>query len=252
MGSLWRREGERGAPDLEREPQVLLRRAQEGDEAAREELIRAYRPFVMRVAADACGRFVGPGDDEASVALIAFDEAIRVYRPERGGSFLRFAETIIKRRLVDHFRRQGGRREIPLTDLEVEDDEGNAAVPVETAAAVAHYQERQEVLERREEIVRYEAVLREFGITFRELAALAPKHRDARETAKRVARAIAANPAWASFLMGNRSLPLRELEQWSGLGVSRKTIERNRKYIIAVAVLLLGDYEHLKAYVAGD
>lgn len=247
------RRANRGQADPEREPQALVRRAQGGDADAREELIRAFRPFVMRVAADACGRFVGPSDDEASVALIAFDEAITVYQPDKGGSFLRFAETVIRRRLIDHFRKQqSGRREVPLSDLEVEDDEGGSYLPVEAEAAVAVHQERQELVERQEEIARYRAVLAEFGISFQELAALSPKHRDARASAKRVARAIAANPSWVSFLMSNRSLPLRELEQATGLGVSRKTIERNRKYIVAVALLLIGDFEHLRVYVAAD
>lgn len=251
MAFLRRREegGPRAGGD---DPRELVRRSQEGDGAAREELIRAYRPFVMRVAADACGRYVGPDEDEASVALLAFDEAIRVYRDDRGGSFLRFAETVIKRRLVDHFRRQGGRREVPLSELEVEDEEGNSALPVAAAAAVAAYQEEQEIRERREEIRRYQEALSRFGITFAELAAVAPKHRDAREAAQRVARAVAANQAWAAHLMEHGALPLRELERWAGLGVSRKTVERNRKYIVAVTVLLLGEYEHLRAYVAGD
>jgi RNA polymerase sigma factor len=33
--------------------------------------------------------------------------------------------------------------------------------------------------------------------------------------------------------------------------VSRKTIERNRKYIIAIALILIGDYVYLKDYIKG-
>lgn len=233
-------------------PVELVERAQAGDGGAREDLIRAYQPFVMRVAAEACGRYVSQEDDEASIALIAFNEAISGYQAGKGGSFLKFAETVIKRRLIDYFRKQGGRREVPLTDLEIEDDEGEAYLPAEAEAAVTAHQVRQEVADRRDEIVRYQAVLQGFGITFQELASLSPKHRDARESAKRVARAIAGNPNWADALRRNRSLPLRELERDTGLGVSRKTLERNRKYIIAVALLLLEDFEHLRSYAAFD
>ncbi len=54
-------------------------------------------------------------DDEASIAMIAFNEAIDAYSSDGGGaSFLSFAEIVIKRRMVDFFRRQARRAdEIP-------------------------------------------------------------------------------------------------------------------------------------------
>jgi RNA polymerase sigma factor len=33
--------------------------------------------------------------------------------------------------------------------------------------------------------------------------------------------------------------------------VSRKTIERNRKYIIAIALIMTGDYVYMKDYIKG-
>ncbi len=35
------------------------------------------------------------------------------------------------------------------------------------------------------------------------------------------------------------------------VSVSRKTIERNRKYIIAIALILSGDYVYMKDYLKG-
>lgn len=227
----------------------LVLRVQGGDRQAREDLIRRYTPFVMRVTAECCGRYVTAGeDDEASVGLLAFDEAITAYRAERGGSFLKFSETVIRRRLIDHFRRENARREVPFSALAAEDEEGEVHAPAEEQAAVRAHQDRVERGDRAEEIASYQRALAAYGITFAELAALSPRHRDARDGAQRVARALAANAAWAAHLERHRSLPLREMDQ-AGLGVSRKTMERNRKYIIAVVVLLLGDYDHLKSYV---
>lgn len=249
MGLFPRREG--SDRDGEgHDPLELVRRAQGGDRQAREDLIRSYKPFVMRVTAESCGRYVVAGEDEeTSIALLAFDEAITAYRGDRGGSFLKFAETVIKRRLIDYFRKQNTRREVPLTAFEVEDEEGEVYAPAEEQAAVLAHQDRVERADRAEEIMRYQRALAAYGITFAELAALSPKHQDARDGAKRLARALAANAAWIAHLERHRSLPLQELER-SGLGVSRKTVERNRKYIIAVAILLIGDYDHLKSYVA--
>lgn len=237
---IWRRQ-----PD----PVSLVRRAQEGDGRAREDLIEAYTPFVLRVAASVCGRFVALGrDDEASVALIAFGEAIDAFRPDRGGAFLSFAETVIRRRLVDYFRQQK-RREVPLSELEVEDEEGNAFSPAEVDASLARHAAEEERRERQAEIASYQALLAEYGITFAELARLAPRHRDAREAAKAVARRIASEERFLDHLRRERALPLAELYRSGGLPVSRKTVERNRKYIIALTLILAGDFPFLREYV---
>lgn len=235
----------------QRNPLALVELAQGGDEQARNDLIRAYTPFVMRVAADSCGRYINAGrDDEASVALLAFNEAITAYREEKG-SFLKFAETVIKRRLIDHFRKHSGRKEIPFSDLQVRDEEGDNHHPTEIQAAVEAHRQRSEIEERQDEIRRYQVLLNRYGISFQELVKVSPKHGDARETAKGIARAIAENPAWAEHLRNNRSLPMREMEREGNLGVSRKTLERNRRYIIAVAILLMENFDHLRDYVAG-
>lgn len=234
------------------DPAALVQRAQQGDREARDSLLRSYAPFVLRVASKASGRYLTAGrDDEANVALLAFNEAIDGFRPEKGRSFLGFAETVIRRRLIDHFREGKAGREVPFSDLEVEDEDGAAYCPAENQAAVARYEAAEEARERRDEIRRYQRLLGEFGITLQELARLSPRHRDAREGAQAVARLIAANAAYVAHLRSTRSLPLRELEREAGLRVSRKTIERNRKYIIAVTLILVEEFVHLRSYIGG-
>lgn len=250
MGLLSWRKAKKGEPGTTSAPDALalVAEAQAGRGEAREDLLRAYSPFAMRVASDVCGRYITAGeDDEASVALLAFNEAITNYRQEKGGSFFGFAETVIRRRLIDHFRRQKGRREVPFSELEVEDEEGGSYLPVEVEEAQTRHQARSEMAERQEEIARYQALLAQYGITLADLVANCPKHRDARESAQAVARTLAQNPAWVKRIMTQRSLPLRELEK--DAGVSRKTLERNRKYIIAVVLILIEDFVYLKEYV---
>ncbi len=224
--------------------------AQAGDEAGREALLTDYRPFVLRVASRACGRYLRPEvDDEASVALIAFNEAIDRYDAQSGASFVTFAEMVVKRRLIDHFRRARGSRETPLSDFDVEDAEGQVSNPVEVAAALAVHRDRSEAEERRLDIERFQEALGAYGIALDDLVKASPQHRDARERAIAVARAVAGNPEWASYLREHRSLPLKALERAGGLGLSRKTLERQRKYIIAVALVLMERIEHLAAYL---
>ena len=168
----------------------------QADKAAREVLIERFTPFILRVTTRTVGRYVRLGeDDEVSIALMAFSEAIDRFDPERGGNFLAFAETVIKRRLIDHFRREGQRREIPMSSLQSEDGENEAQMPLEAEAAISAHQERTAQEERREEIERFQEALGAFGIRLADLARLAPRHRDARAAALGVAMLVACGPA---------------------------------------------------------
>lgn len=233
--------------------QQLVRRAQQGDREAREHLITAYRPFIMRAAASVSGRFVRAGqDDEASVAMMAFDEAISSYRQQGGRSFFSFAEMVIRRRLIDHFRREASRRqEVPLSSLVPEGEDGEAADDplVQVEAREAHRQFEEELLarERREEIWRLAQQLSALGIRFQDLVDRTPRHRDAKERALGVAKLLASQPELCEQIRRKGNLPLKELEAVAG--VSRKTLERQRKYIIALALILSGNYPHLREYL---
>lgn len=227
----------------------LLDPARQGDKQAREELLKQYTPLVLRVGSQVSGRYLQVGrDEEVSVGLLALNEAIDRFDPSRGASFLTFAEMVMKRRLIDHYRRQRGQSEIPLSDLESQDDEGNPLQNVERREAIARFDERREADDRKDEIVRYAKRLADFGIKFSELVEICPKHEDARVRAIEAARLVAENPLLSSHMKVKKELPLKQLEDQ--VGVSRKTLERQRKYIIAVALILLEDYYFLKQYIA--
>jgi RNA polymerase sigma factor len=228
----------------------LLGPARSGDKQAREDLLKQYTPLVLRVGSQVSGRYLQVGrDEEVSVGLLGLNEAIDRFDPERGTSFISFAEMVIKRRLIDYYRRQKGRAEIPLSELENEDDEGNLLRTVEQRTAIDRFTQEQEAEDRKAEIVRYAKRLTEFGIKFSELVDISPKHEDARERALEAARLVAGNPLFSQHMQTKRELPLKQLEE--RVGVSRKTLERQRKYIIAVALIMLEDFYHLKQYIAG-
>ena len=230
---------------------VLVQAAQTGDGEARERVLADHIPLILRVGARVCGRFLQRGrDDEVSIGLIGVNEAIDRYRAESGASFPAFAEMVVRRRLIDHFRRESSRRETPLAQFEQEDDEGATWSPIEFQRAQEVERDRLEAVDRRADIAEFASIMREYGITLEDLARQCPHHADARERAVAVARRIAQRPEWAAHLRRYRSLPLRELAACPDLGVSRKTLERKRKFIIAVAVILMEDLPALRPYVS--
>jgi RNA polymerase sigma factor len=228
-------------------PRELIRRAQAGEDTARDDLITRYEPLILRMASRAVGRYIRKGqDEEASIALLAFNEAITSFDPDRGRGFVRFAEQVIRRRLVDHYRRQR-RPEVVMSDLEEEDDEGHAYVPILAQAAIERDRQETEAAARREEIETFERRLRPFGLSLAELARICPRHEDSRRSAMAVGRMVADDPELREHLNSRRELPMKALEE--RVSVSRKTLERQRKYIIAVAILAAGEFPHLHDYL---
>lgn len=231
----------------------MVSRAQGGDLLARDHLIRAYTPFIMRTASSSARRYVTVGrDDEASIALLAFNEAISGFSSEKSRSFFAFAETVIRRRLIDYFRRNEARaREIPFSSLMTEDEDGeltcSSVSRAEFTKACTEVVARDEAWERREEILQYKGLLSDYGIRFDDLVADCPKHADARDRAMEVARLVSATPELLLHLQTRKELPLKAL---GGLvSVSRKTLERQRRYIIALCIIIVEDLRFLREYV---
>ncbi len=249
MGFLFQKDSPEG--DVVNCGQLVLE-AQNGNSMARESLIKSYTPFILKTASKVSGRYIRMGeDDEASIGLMAFNEAIDCFDTGKNTSFLSFAETVIKRRLIDHFRKESAleKKVVPLSSFEEDDDDNPEGTYyyLESKQSVEQYQLKAAAAERKEEILIFTAKLREFGITFQELVEVSPKHEDARVRAMEVAGIIAADNYMKNYLMSKKELPLKLLEH--KVGISRKTLERQRKYIIAVTLIMIGDFDHLRQYI---
>nr|WP_249414000.1 RNA polymerase sigma-I factor [Alteribacter keqinensis] len=220
---------------------------QRGNVRLENDLIEQYIPFIRKTTAKVCKRYINTSeDDEYSIALIAFNEAIHQYSPDKGSSFLSFASLVIRRRVID-FIRQEQRRKIPLSIDYHDDDNENMENVAEIHASFHEYHEKQEREYRREEILHLNEQLKAFKISLSDVAKQCPKHQDARENMVKIAKTVVEIEGLRSTLMTKKRLPIKELTKH--ITMSRKTIERNRKYIIAVSLVLMEDYRYLKDYL---
>lgn len=227
----------------------LVWKAKTGDEKVMNELLIAFTPFMKKTASFVCDRFIDESDEEFSIAMVGFHEAVLIYDPEEKASLTTFAHLIMKRRLIDHIRKEAVRNANVLLSI---DDDGDAMAHEYAfdKSSIFTYSEERQASERREEMAEYSRLLAEYGLSFRELAAVSPKHADSRKTAFQIAQIIAETPEFYEHLMENKRLPIKQLEHI--VEVSRKTIERHRKYIIAVTLLLNHNFTYLKEYVKGE
>lgn len=231
--------------------QILIR-AIDGDDEARNMLIDMYTPFILKVAAQVSGRYIRVGeDDEVSVGMMAFNEAINSFNRAKNIAFLTFAETVIKRRLIDYYRKEKRYKNyIPFSALESDTDENSEASTInyiEAKKSIAEYNQMNQSDERKQEIIEYTKVLNDYGISFSELVQISPKHEDARRRSMEVAKIIAVNADLMNHLKFKKGLPLKQILE--KVDISRKTLERQRKYIIAIVMILDNNFPYLKEYI---
>lgn len=223
---------------------------QNGDQGLQNELIHQYKPFIAKSVSSVCKRYISETDDEFSIGLIAFNEAIQKYSSDKGSSLLSFAEVIIKRRVIDYIRQQIKHQNLSMDVNGFEEtDEEVAQSSLEANMSLEEFYKKTDEELRRQEIIHFSKLLTEFDLSFSDLVENSPKHADARKNAMLVAKEIVSNDEIKQILVEKKRLPIKQIED--SVSVSRKTIERNRKYIIAISIILMNDYLYLQDYVKG-
>ena len=222
------------------------------DEAVLNELITSYRPWILRCAAESAHRYVTDSDDEWSIALMAFSEAVQNFEQGKG-SFRGFAAMVIRRRILDYIRSE--RRHMGETDVSPDAFEGGLEEPtgvdlqVQKQVAQSSVEAQADDLpgRTREEIAEVQALLAPYGFSFFDLADCSPRAEKTKRSCALAVRALLADPELLRRLRRSRALPMRDLS--SDSGVARKILDRHRRYIVAAAEILSGDFPILSAYM---
>jgi RNA polymerase sigma factor len=217
------------------------------DSIFRNDFIKQYQPFIAKVTSKVCKQYIDQSRDEYSVGIEAFNEAITHFRPGQGSAFLSFAEMVIRRRVIDYIRKETRQTRDIFLEPDTTDEENQAESLAQMSASLAQYSDQKASEKRKEDILEFQEQIAQFDITFAELVELCPKHIDARENAKQIAKFLANQPEYRDHLLQKKQLPMKELLK--SVNCSRKTVERNRKYIIAMALIYIGDYQSLRSYI---
>lgn len=209
------------------------------DQSIANDLISDYKNFISSCAQKTLGRYVTDQDDEMSIAMLAFHEAIQKYEMQKG-SFLNFAHIIIKNRIIDYIRKEHkNTNSIPFSNLEKVDDDGNTIefdieAPINNSFDIKH------------ELEVLSIELRQFDITYFELTKVTPKSKKTKLACQKVIEFILNHPIMISELKTKKYLPIKLIMET--VSIDRKIIERHRKYIIAVVIILSGQYDLIAEY----
>ncbi len=215
-----------------------------GNEQEINKLVDEYKPFIASCTEKVVHRYVRYGeDDELSIALMAFVEAIDAYDIEKG-SFLSFSASIIKRRIIDYYRKE--KKHDNVVSINTYSDCENSEIDLTYEKSVCKYAQDEESKYRKMEIEEFKEELNKWGITFNDLVKESPRQKRTRKLSEMIVGYIISNPQVVRTILKKKYLPVSEIEK--NLKIPRKKIERMRKYIISTVLVLTGDYDYLKGY----
>lgn len=207
--------------------------------------VEEYKPFIAACVQKATGRYVKYGeDDELSIAMIAFVEAIKSYEGLKG-NFLSFAQNVIKRRLIDYYRKEKKHDNVISINEHFKEDEEE--IDLSADESIERFSDEEIGSYRKWELEQLKKDLKEWEISFVELAEASPKHDKTRRQYAEVIRFLLSQLDLIKLMKQKKYLPIAEIEK--SVKIPRKTIERARKYIIAVVIIMTGDYQYVRDYI---
>jgi len=207
--------------------------------------LKQFEFYILNTSHKITGKYITKSDDQWSVSLSAFNEAIQAYSYEKG-SFLSFSELVIKRRLYDYIKRQSKHFcEVTMNPFifESDADEDEIALKQEVMSKVAIKEENDAKLE----IEAISNLLSEYGFSFFDLVSVSPKAKKTKTVCAKAILFLSQNNILMNEMRRSKLLPLKIIEKNSEL--PRKILERHRKYIIAGAEIISGDYPTLSEYL---
>lgn len=229
------------SPDVQ---QLLSRVAKaKSDNKEADALIADYMPFIKAETARFLNRQPEPEDDELSIAMLGFYEAVRSYSRLRG-AFLKYAATNIKNRLIDNYRREKRNRgQISLNTADEDQNELIDFVP----DTHDEFEERGVREATKQEIAELSAQMTEFGVSMSDIAENSPKQGRTLAACQRAVRYARQNPDVLTEFLRTKRVPLAKLAE--GAEVERKTLERHRQYLVAVLLICTNGYEILRGHI---
>lgn len=206
------------------------------------DFIQECLPLIKKEVAN----FVGQNqNDELSIALIAFNDAIDSYQIDKG-NFINYAKLIIKNRLIDNYRKEKKHQEIISLDDKFKESNTALIDLIPDKKNDPSYLNKQQLL--KEEIIEFKYLLKQYDLTFQDLLDNNPKQKRTFDICQKVIIIALENQDIILEVVKTKRLPIKKILEISNL--ERKTIERHRKYLIGLLLIYTNGFflirEHLQ------
>lgn len=208
-----------------------------------DKLIKQYKPFILSEASKVKKSSVTDSDDEYSIAMIGFHEAIRKFENNKG-NFVSFASQIIRNRIFDFYRKEN-RHTGHYSIHENEDQKDNN---IQLADERNHFEESDNMSSTKEEIKELMGLLESYGLDITDIAENAPKQERTLIQCREVIQFVIDNPLVLEDTVKSGKIPITLLSK--NTKVKKKTIERHRKYILAMMLIQTNGFYIIRDHIS--
>lgn len=220
------------------------------DEKLFEKFIKSQKPFIISCITRVTHKYVTVSDDEWSIALMAFSDAIKTYKPGDAG-FLYYAEMIIKRRLIDYHRAEikyDAERSVDPAVFETEPDYDDESDNIAMKLTVT-----EKLIETTDNSLKYEieaisSELQKYGFAFHNLVNCSPHSSKTKEACKKAVLFILSDIGLINLIKMTKRLPIKIIHD--NTQIPLKLLEFYRRYLITAVEILSGEYLYLSEYVS--
>lgn len=225
---------------------VRLVYAAKADSAAADRLVEEYLPFIKAETAKYIKRIPLEGqDDELAIAMFAFYEAAMRYEKHKG-AFLSYAARGIRNRLIDFTRKE--RRHTKVMSLYAYEENEDARGLMDSLSSGTDEAEiRTERAAAQNEIQHFTKELSAYGISLSDVADDCPKQNRTLLACHRVLEYAKENQKVFEILAETHKLPVSLLAE--AANVEKKTLERHRKYLIAILLAYTNGFEIIRGHI---
>nr|WP_133015366.1 sigma factor [Clostridium cuniculi] len=201
-------------------------------------LIDNYMPLIIKTVSSITGRYVSvKNDDEFSIALMAFKEAVDKY-DENKGIFSSFAKLVISSRVKNHLVRENKHNKVESIE-----ELSESGINIEDI----YHTEIEGSDEISIEIGKLKDEINKFGFSFEDLVEEAPKHDDTRKRAISISEKVNDEVILKNFMYEKRRLPIKQISL--KFSVTEKILKRSKRFIISVVIILDKNFRNLKLWV---
>lgn len=219
--------------------------AKESPKAA-DSFLQQYLPFIRAETAKFLHRFPNESDDELSIAMLAFHESVLAYQKMKG-SFLKLAAASIRNRLIDYCRKERRHTGQLSLDTTVNGEDDDRTLMEQLDSGTDEMEEVDSQISAKKEILEFAAQLEGFGLKLTDIADNCPKQDRTLEACHKALQYAKEHPALLEELVQSGRLPIGPLSE--GSGISRKTLERHRKYMVAILLAYTNGFEIIRGHL---
>jgi RNA polymerase sigma factor len=184
--------------------------------------------------------------------MLGFLQSVQTFNNE-SGAFIPYAHIVIRNRLLNAAAKEARIRKwhIPFFSKKApSNDEGAAEYsPLEIEAARRNYEITVERENLRGEIAEINAEFAGWDFDVTDLCEHRPKQDRSRLTCQAIADAALAHPGLIAEMKETRKFPVKKIIALTGC--REKIIEKYRRYIIALILIMSGKYPYIQSFLPG-